>query len=457
MITSANRQNALWFILPSLVGLLLFIAPVPQGDGGVTIPVALVAGGLQDSLAAVLPWLAVILTVISVVGALAYRALPEASQENRLVKALFKVTPGWLLLRVVGMVLSIMIIFELGPEWIWGENTGGLILSLATTMVAVFLIAGFLLPLLLDFGLLEFVGVMLHKVMRPVFKVPGRSSVDCLASWVGDATIGVLMTNQQYVQGQYTKREAAVLGTTFSVVSITFTIVILEQLGLQSHFGAFYATIVIAGLVAAVIMPRIPPLSLIPDEYVDGRSRLQEDGSTAGPDEAGAEGAGNTGLVGRAWNAALDRASGVRLPEVVRNGASNVLEMWVGIIPVILAVGTTAVVIAENTPLFTWLGAPFVPALELMGLPDAQVASETLFVGFADMLLPALIATDVSSELTRFVVGALSVTQLIFMSEVGGLLLASKIPVRFYHLVAIFLLRTLITLPIIIALAHLFL
>jgi len=56
--------------------------------------------------------------------------------------------------------------------------------------------------------------------------------------------------------------------------------------------------------------------------------------------------------------------------------------------------------------------------------------------------------------MTRFIIAALSVTQLIYMSEVGGLLLGSKVPVSFKDLVAIFLLRTLITLPIIIFIAH---
>ena len=61
----------------------------------------------------------------------------------------------------------------------------------------------------------------------------------------------------------------------------------------------------------------------------------------------------------------------------------------------------------------------------------------------------------ITSELTLFVVATVSVTQLIFMSEVGGLLLGSKIPVNFLDLVVIFLLRTLISLPIVAGVAHL--
>ena len=72
------------------------------------------------------------------------------------------------------------------------------------------------------------------------------------------------------------------------------------------------------------------------------------------------------------------------------------------------------------------------------------------------MFLPVILANGlITSELTLFVVATVSVTQLIFMAEVGGFLLGSKIPVNFLDLVVIFLLRTLISLPIIAGVAHL--
>ena len=61
----------------------------------------------------------------------------------------------------------------------------------------------------------------------------------------------------------------------------------------------------------------------------------------------------------------------------------------------------------------------------------------------------------VDVPLSRFVIAAMSVTQLIYMSEVGALLLGSKIPVKLWELFVIFLLRTLITLPVIAGVAHL--
>ena len=86
-------------------------------------------------------------------------------------------------------------------------------------LFSVFILAGLLLPLLLNFGLLELVGTLLTKVMRPLFGVPGRSAVNCVASWLGDGSVGILMTARQYEDKYYTQREAAIIGTTFSAVS----------------------------------------------------------------------------------------------------------------------------------------------------------------------------------------------------------------------------------------------
>lgn len=120
------------------------------------------------------------------------------------------------------------------------KNTGGLLLyDLLPILFSVFIFAGMLLPLLLDFGLLEFVGALLTKVMRPIFNLPGRSSIDCMASWLGDGTIGVLLTSKQYEEGYYSEREAAVIGTTFSAVSITFSLVVVSQVKLAHMFVPF--------------------------------------------------------------------------------------------------------------------------------------------------------------------------------------------------------------------------
>ncbi len=315
-------------------------------------------------------------------------------------------------------------------------------------LFSVFLFAGLLLPLLLNFGLLEFVGALFTRIMRPLFNLPGRSAVNCIASWLGDGSVGVLMTSKQYEGKIYTEREAAVIGTTFTAVSITFSLVVIAQVNLEHMFAPpFYLTVCLAGLAAAVIVPRLPPLSWKKDNYIDG---------TTVTEDYEAVPAGKT-VISFGLEQALNKASEVKsLRHVVIEGIKNAVDMIFGVLPVVMAIGTVALVIAENTPVFSILGLPFIPFLELLQIPEATAASETIVVGFADMFLPSILASGIESDLTRFVIAAMSVTQLIYMSEIGALLIGSKIPVKPWELFMIFILRTVVTLPVIALMGHLF-
>lgn len=445
---TVTTSGILKFAIPSLIGIFLFMIPIPAKEG-ITIPIAKLADWLQvyvaESLPVTLPQvMTFIISITVILSFIAVVAKPKWVTNSPFLVNLLQVTPAWLIARTLGMIFAILTLFKIGPEWIWSDATGGLLLnSLIPILFSVFLFAGLFLPLLLNFGLLELCGALLTRIMRPLFTLPGRSSIDCLASWMGDGTIGVLLTSKQYEEGYYTKREAAVIGTTFSVVSITFSIVVLAEMKLQAYFLPYYLTIALAGVVAAIIMPRIPPLSRKPDETHENVSDKQSDAIPSGYTPF------RWGIVKATETAKKNRGS-----DVAKGGVQNVLDMWMAVIPIVMAIGTIALIIAENTPLFSYLGAPFVPLLNLMQVPEAAEAAQTMVIGFADMFLPAIIGSSIESELTRFVIACLSVSQLIYMSEVGGLLLGSKVPVRFLDLVIIFLERTLISLPVIVIMAH---
>jgi nucleoside recognition membrane protein YjiH len=303
-----------------------------------------------------------------------------------------------------------------------------------------------LLPLLLNFGLLEFFGTLLTKIMRPLFNLPGRSAIDCMASWLGDGSVGILMTSKQYEARFYTQREAAVIGTTFSAVSITFSLVVISQVKLEHLFVPFYLTVCFAGFMAAIIVPKLPPLSWKKDIYIDDTPRHPDDEVI--PD--------GKGVLSWGIEQALNKASKAGgLKHTLNDGVKNVVDMIFGVIPVVMAIGTLALIIAEHTLVFDYLGMPFIPLLELLQVPEATAASKTIVVGFADMFLPSILASSIQSDMTRFIIAAMSVTQLIYMSEVGALLIGSKIPVNILELFVVFILRTLVTLPIIAGIAHL--
>ncbi|WP_339148140.1 MULTISPECIES: YjiH family protein [unclassified Sutcliffiella] len=445
--TSFRTTDILKFIIPSLIGIGLFMFPVMYKDE-LTIPIAILAKLLGELLGNTIPAImTAIITITAIATVVTKIARPSFTKKAGFFNNLLNVSIFWTVVRVLAMFLAIMTLFEIGPEAVWSEVTGAVILyDLLPVLLTVFFFAGLFLPLLLNFGLLELFGALLTKIMRPLFKLPGRSSIDALASWLGDGTIGVLLTSKQYEEGYYTKREAAVIATTFSIVSITFSLVVITQVGLGSMFIPFYITIGVAGLIAAIIMPRIPPLSRKPDTYYNGEEQAEKDLIPAGHSPL------KWGYSQAVERAAKNKSAG----KFFRDGGRNVLDMWMGVAPIVMTFGTIALILAENTKLFVYLGMPFIPLLELLQIPDAAEASKSLIVGFADMFLPAILASEIPSELTRFVVAAVSVTQLIYLSEVGGVILGSKVPVSLWEMFVIYILRTLITLPVIALMAHLF-
>src|SRR5699024_11659427 len=86
---------------------------------------------------------------------------------------------------------------------------------------------------------------------------------------------------------------------------------------------------------------------------------------------------------------------------VVKGGTHNVLMMWLEVVPVVMAVGTIATMIAEFTPIFHWIGMPFIQLLELLQIPEATEAAQTVVVGFADMFLFALFGSVIDNEMFR--------------------------------------------------------
>jgi nucleoside recognition membrane protein YjiH len=434
------------FLVPSLIGVLAFLFPV-EVDGQITILMAVLATALKTALTDYMILLVVIIVGISALLSTWITLLrPAWVKPESFMAELFRVSMPWLLLRLGGLVTTLLIYFQAGPEWIWSSRTGQVVLNdLATAIVTIFLFAALLLPLLTDYGLMELVGTLFRNIFRKLFCIPGRASIDATASWLSSAAVGVLITSQQYERGYYSARDAAVIATNFSIVSVPFTLVIAEFVGLGHLFIEYYLTVVVAGIVAAMIVPRLPPLSRMGhDYYPPGGKQLNEEVP-----------AGST-LFAWGLKQAMNKAGTAPGPAaLVKSALQNIADIWFGLMPALMAIATAGLVIAEFTPIMTWLSYPLIPVLELLQLPEADKAAPALLLGFAEMFLPAVVAAGIESELTRFVIISVSITQLIYMSEVGVLILKSRIPLGFFDLVKIFLVRTAISLPVIALIAHL--
>lgn len=441
----ASFSNYFKFIAFSILGAGLFLIPVPY-QGETNIGVGILADLMQTTFSSSIPVFMTIIFCLSTVITICARVFkPAFIIKHNFLNSLFNVTYFWITMRLLGSIFAIMTLYEWGPEWIWSELSGGTVLyTLVPVLATFFLAAGLLMPFLLDFGLMEFIGTMAHKIMQPLFKLPGRASIDATASWMGSGTVGVVITTDQFEKGFYTEREAAVIATNFSINSIAFSFVVISVIGLPEMFVPFYLTVAAASLFAAIICPRIPPLSRKKEKYYEPAGKQINEKV---PEKYSRFQWG----VGKA----LEKASQISSAKaVVKSGLKIVVDIWFALIPLVMSLGTIALAIAEFTPIFQYLSYPFIPILELFQIPEVAAAAPALIVGFADMFLPAVIASGIESELTRFVVAAMSLTQLIYMSEIGVLLLKSKIPISFWELLIIFIERTIITFPIVVVIAH---
>ncbi|MEM6747274.1 MAG: YjiH family protein [Pseudomonadota bacterium] len=431
----APRSAAFTFLAVSSLGAAFMLLPVPY-EGVLTIPLGIVASVIQRWAAPALPTIVLLICVVSAVATLAYSLLAKRRGAGHPAEVLLRPGVTWIVIRVLGAVTALMIWAELGPAWLASEEIGGLALNdLAVTILVTIGVACAVLPFLTEFGLMEFIGTLVERSFRRLFTVPGRSAVDAVASWLGGSSVGVVVTTGQYEAGHYSAREASVIATNFSIVSIAFAYVIVETVGLESLFFPFYAVLVLSGIICAIILPRIPPLSRKHDSFlVDNQERQVVQTAFS---------------VQRAWQSALARAKRSPNPgQLTRMIVINILDIWLGLIPAVILIATFSLAVAELTPLFDWISWPFVWLLKALQVESAREAAPAMVIGFADMFLPALLVADIPSEETRFLVSVVAVGQLIFMSEVGILILKSSLPLSVIDLIQIFFLRTLIILPI---------
>ena len=155
------------FLIPSIIGALLFLFPISY-NGEVTIGVGILASFLLTTFGDVIPPFIVILLGFSAIASLAATALKPAFVRNSpFLRATFINGPFGLIVRVLAFAFGIMAYYEIGPEAIASRNTGGVVLyDLAPVLLTWFLFAGILLPLLVEFGLMEFVGTLLNTRSR---------------------------------------------------------------------------------------------------------------------------------------------------------------------------------------------------------------------------------------------------------------------------------------------------
>ena len=451
-VSVPNRDvgNVLKFLLPSALGVLLFLTPIVI-NGVPTVPVAFLANSLRDLIGDYARHVTTLVYVTAAIVSAIYMAIPgRLAERTPFLKHVFRTGPIWFSLTAIGGVASAMTFLGGGPEWVIGAETGvTAYIDISIVIFCIVTLGCVLLPLLTDYGLLEFVGTLMRAPFKFLFGLPGRSAIDALTSWLGASNIAVVLTARQYETGFYTAREASVIATNFSVVSVPFVIFIAQISGIPEQFILLYATMVVIGVICAVVTPKLPPLSIVENTYYEpvGRQISIDDGDDD-----------NRSALDRGFDLALARAKNAPGPlSAASGGLKTAFDLAFAMMPAAMTIEFLVLIAYHHTNILSTISAPFVPLLVVLGVPEAEAAAPGVFIGLLDQFVPAVIASTIENPKTSFVLAGLSVTQLIFFAETALLIVRSKIPLSVLQLSMIFVVRTVIALPILAATAHLFL
>ena len=427
------RPGGRWkLFVYSAIGGVVFFFPVTYKEKN-SIPLDHMVTIVRDSIPAVVPWFIFALAVYGTVRSFSTGAFKESA-----LQAVFAV------FNIAGAIISFLMVIDALP-WVLGDEDLVPFLwnSIATPVGLIVPIGGTFLAFLIGFGLLEFVGVLMQPIMRPLWKTPGRSAIDAVASFVGSYSLGILVTDRVYQKGGYTGREAAVIATGFSTLSAAFMVIVAKQLDLMNIWGTYFAVTLLVTFLVTAITVRLPPLRTIPDEYCED----------AEPDpEKPVEGS----RFKNAWREAmlaLQRAPS--LPQAIWDNLRDGVRMAAAIVPSIMSVGLIGLLLARFTPIFEWIGYLFYPFAWIVQLPESALGGKAAAMGIAEMFLPATAVAGSDSMVLKFVIGVVAVSAIIFFSALVPCILATKIPVKLSHLVIIWFERVALTIVIATPIAHL--
>lgn len=420
----SQSNNAWRFFVFSLIGILCFFVPI-EIAGTSSIIVDHVHLAIRALFGGLMPYIALIMILAGAILPLIRKSYKNSFADFVIV-----------VFKVLGAIIGVMYVFHFGPALLFKKDYGPFLFEQLMMPLSVLIPVGAIaLSLLVSYGLLEFVGVFMEPVMRPIFKTPGKSAVDAVASFVGSYSLGLLITNRVYKEGLYNKREATIIATGFSTVSATFMIIVANTLGLMPHWNLyFWGTLVITFIVTA-ITAWLPPIVNESTEYYNGQ-----------------EGEPEVEIVGSRLKTAYAEAlkKNAATPSLAKNVWDNLrdgLEMTIAILPSILSIGFLGLILANFTPVIDWLSYIFYPFIYIFPTPDQALLAKVSAISIIEMFLPSLLVAKAALS-TKFIVGVVSVSAIIFFSALVPCIMATEIKIPIWKLVVIWFLRVVLTLLI---------
>lgn len=415
-----TSQNIFMFVFFSAIGIFMFFIPVTFNER-TSIPLDHIVSEIRNNLAFYARIYALIVILLGSIYPF-YKKTWKSSPVNQALS----------FLKILGVVVAAMVYFSVGPYWILDPDIGPFLFNALVIPVGLIVpIGSVFLAFIVGYGLLEYIGVIMRPIMKPIFKTPGRSAIDAVASFVGSYSLGLVITNRVYKEGKYSAKEASIIATGFSTVSATFMIIVGRTLGLMEMWNLYFWTTLVITFIVTAITVRIWPLSKKQDTYYDDNASLEKEYKQD--------------LFKNAWREGLTATHHSK--DFISNVSENLRDgfvMAMGILPSIMSVGLIGLLLAEYTPVFNVIGYIFYPFTAILQVPDAMLAATAISMSIAEMFLPALMVTEAALA-TRFVVGIASVSSILFFSASIPCILSTDIPISVTEMVIIWVQRCIIT------------
>jgi len=337
--------------------------------------------------------------------------------------------------KVVGLISGILMVFNVGPRFLFAPDILPFLFDkLATPLSIVIPLGGMFITFIISYGLFDFMGVMMDRVMRPIFKTPGTSSVDAVASFVGSYSIALLITNKVYTEGKYTLKEATIIATGFSTVSVTFMVVVANTLGLMGMWSFYFFSCLIITFIVTAITVRLYPIRGVSNAYYNNAK--YEEPSLSG------------NIFKRALSAAFYSASQNKIPlyKLLFLNLKDGFMIASSVVPSVLSIGLIGLLLSKYTPLFDYIGYIFLPFTYILGFGEnAFLVAKAVSTSIAEMFLPAILVTELDLA-TKYIVAVVCVSEILFFSASIPCILSTKINIKMHHILVIWIERVILSL-----------
>lgn len=430
-----DKNRIFKYLFFNVIGILMFFVPITFNQKS-TIPL--------DHMASIITLNFPKIVKIYVLAVMAYGAIKPIFIDKNWNKSITNFLFSFA--KIAGALIGFMVFFNYGPKALFEKDMLPFLFDkLAIPLSVVIPLGGAFIIFLVGYGMLEFMGVIMEKFMRPIFKTPGKSSIDAVASFVGSYSIGLLITNKVYKEGKYTFKEAAIVATGFSTVSATFMIVVAKTLGIIDRWNFYFWSCMVITFIVTAITVRLNPLKKMPETYYEG-IKAQED-------EISGKNIFHKAI--KAGISSAEKNDENIFKAFIRNYKEG-LVITAGIVPSIMSIGLLGLVVAKYTNIFNYVGYIFYPFTSILGFEQPLLVAKSLSTSIAEMFLPAILVTK-ADLMTRYVVAVVSVSEILFFSASIPCILSTDIKIKVTDLLIIWFQRVVLSLILAVAFAKIFL